>query len=79
MAENHWIVWIKSNILEIIILILVLVLLAKGFSPMQEVNKIQAGEVVDSKEVCANEPVEPPIIPVESLPKETMVEEKSTV
>ena len=41
MAKNEWVDWLKCNVLEIIILILVLVLLVKGFSApaVQEVNK----------------------------------------
>lgn len=77
MAENPWVDWVKSNILEIIILILVLVLVIKAFSPTQEVSKIQAGKGEVSKEVLPAEQVQPPKeAPTESVATEQKVEEK---
>lgn len=69
MAKKEWVNWLKCNVLEIVILVLVLVLLVKAFSApvlVEEISKVpmveesaNTLEAVPAEMPAEEEPVEP--------------------
>jgi len=84
MAENNqWLHWLKCNVLEIAILVLVLVLLVKVSSAPVAENQTSVEELLAEEsvpEVPADEParVETPVEAGEEVPSEPAAEETLT-
>ncbi|MEK6968879.1 MAG: hypothetical protein AABW48_00450 [Nanoarchaeota archaeon] len=78
MAKNEWLDWLKCNVLEAVILIVVLVLLVKGFSAPAAIEVSETLAVEGSAEVL---PEETPVgavtveVPTEEIPEEVSAEE----
>lgn len=74
MTKKEWYDWLKCNILEIIILILVIVLLVKVYSA-PAVENIPAITAVAVGEPLTEEPVSVAETPTETLPSPEATEE----